>query len=42
MTMKTRGHWRRTWPPLAVMVLLIVVWWWVVVRTESAIFPTPG
>lgn len=28
-------------PPLAVIATVIAVWWWVVVRTESAIFPTP-
>ncbi len=28
-------------PPLAVIALVIGVWWWVVVRSESAIFPTP-
>jgi NitT/TauT family transport system permease protein len=31
----------RTLPPLAVLGLLIAVWWIVVVKTESAIFPTP-
>jgi NitT/TauT family transport system permease protein len=28
-------------PPLAVIAAVIALWWWVVVRTESAIFPTP-
>ena len=28
-------------PPLAVLILVIAVWWAVVVKTESAIFPTP-
>ena len=28
-------------PPLAVMAVVVSVWWVVVVRTESAIFPTP-
>jgi len=28
-------------PPLIVFALLIAVWWIVVVKTESAIFPTP-
>lgn len=31
----------RTLPPLAVLGLLIAVWWIVVVKTQSAIFPTP-
>ena len=29
-------------PPLAVIALVVAVWWLVVVKTESAIFPTPG
>ena len=29
-------------PPLAVIALVIAVWWIVVIKTESAIFPTPG
>jgi NitT/TauT family transport system permease protein len=33
--------WRRAWPALTVIGLLIALWWAVVVRTESAIFPTP-
>ena len=28
-------------PPLAVMAVVVALWWWVVVKTESAIFPTP-
>jgi NitT/TauT family transport system permease protein len=28
-------------PPLAVMAVVVAVWWLVVVKTESAIFPTP-
>lgn len=32
---------KKTLPPLAVVGLLIAVWWIVVVKTESAIFPTP-
>ncbi len=32
---------KQTLPPLAVLGLLIAVWWLVVVKTESAIFPTP-
>ncbi|WP_284617799.1 ABC transporter permease [Aquabacterium humicola] len=32
---------RRIVPPLIVMAIVIAVWWGVVVRTESAIFPTP-
>jgi NitT/TauT family transport system permease protein len=28
-------------PPIVVLGLVIAVWWFVVVRTESAIFPTP-
>jgi len=28
-------------PPLAVMAVVVAVWWIVVVKTESAIFPTP-
>ncbi|MES2675230.1 MAG: ABC transporter permease [Pseudomonadota bacterium] len=31
----------KTLPPLAVLGLLIAVWWIVVVKTQSAIFPTP-
>ncbi|MES2822580.1 MAG: ABC transporter permease [Pseudomonadota bacterium] len=31
----------RTLPPMAVLGLLIAVWWIVVVKTQSAIFPTP-
>ena len=34
-------HWQRVWPPLVVMGALVAVWWVVVVRTDSAIFPTP-
>lgn len=32
---------RKIAPPLAVMVVVVAVWWAVVVKTESAIFPTP-
>ena len=32
---------KQTLPPLAVLGLLIAAWWLVVVKTESAIFPTP-
>lgn len=32
----------KTWPPLVLMALVVAVWWAVVVKTESAIFPTPG
>jgi NitT/TauT family transport system permease protein len=28
-------------PPLLVIAALVALWWWLVVRTESAIFPTP-
>jgi NitT/TauT family transport system permease protein len=31
----------KVWPPLAVLALVVAVWWAVVVKTESAIFPTP-
>jgi NitT/TauT family transport system permease protein len=31
----------RVLPPLAVLTVVIAVWWAVVVKTESAIFPTP-
>jgi NitT/TauT family transport system permease protein len=30
-----------TLPPLAVIAAVVAVWWWLVVRTDSAIFPTP-
>jgi NitT/TauT family transport system permease protein len=32
---------RKIVPPLAVMAVVVAVWWVVVVKTESAIFPTP-
>jgi len=32
---------RKIAPPLAVMAVVVALWWWVVVKTESAIFPTP-
>lgn len=32
----------KAWPPLGLMALVVAVWWAVVVKTESAIFPTPG
>lgn len=32
----------KTWPPLVLMALVVALWWAVVVKTESAIFPTPG
>jgi NitT/TauT family transport system permease protein len=36
------GGWlARVLPPLAVLIVVIGVWWAVVVKTESAIFPTP-
>ena len=35
------SSWQRIVPPLAVIALVIAVWWVVVVRTDSAIFPTP-
>lgn len=38
---EARGWAPRVLPPLAVLVVLIAVWWAVVVKTESAIFPTP-
>jgi len=28
-------------PPLAVIAAVVALWWWLVVKTESAIFPTP-
>ncbi len=31
----------KVWPPLVVIGLVVAVWWVVVVKTESAIFPTP-
>lgn len=31
----------KAWPPLALMALVVAIWWAVVVKTESAIFPTP-
>jgi len=35
-------HWlKKIVPPLAVMAVVVALWWWVVVKTESAIFPTP-
>lgn len=35
-------HWlKKIVPPLAVMAAVVALWWWVVVKTESAIFPTP-
>ena len=30
-----------TLPPLAVIAAVVAVWWWLVVKTDSAIFPTP-
>ena len=30
-----------TVPPLLVIAAVVALWWWLVVRTESAIFPTP-
>jgi NitT/TauT family transport system permease protein len=40
-----KGRWdswtARIVPPLVVVALIIGLWWWVVVRTDSAIFPTP-
>ena len=38
---EAHGWAARVLPPLAVLVVLIAVWWAVVVKTESAIFPTP-
>jgi NitT/TauT family transport system permease protein len=36
-----RGWPARVLPPLAVLIVVTAVWWAVVVKTESAIFPTP-
>ena len=35
------GRLGRIVPPLAVMAMVVAVWWALVVKTESAIFPTP-
>ena len=43
--MNNSARWRerlgKVWPPLAVLAVVITLWWVVVVKTESAIFPTP-
>lgn len=43
--MTNTNRWRerlgKVLPPLAVLAMVIAVWWAVVVKTESAIFPTP-
>ncbi len=36
------SQWARVAAPVLLIALLIAVWWIVVVRSESAIFPTPG
>jgi NitT/TauT family transport system permease protein len=42
---KVQGRWRewpgKVLPPMAVLAVVVAVWWAVVVKTESAIFPTP-
>jgi NitT/TauT family transport system permease protein len=42
---RVQGRWRewpgKVLPPMAVLAVVVAVWWTVVVKTESAIFPTP-